>query len=432
MTLSGRPHIVEHTTCRVCGHGPLVPVLSLGEQYAVGFWERADETGIQAPLDLVFCDPAAGGCALLQLRHTLDHDLLYRRYWYRSAISTTMVEALRDVARAVEERAGLRPGDVVVDIGCNDGTLLRQYTVQGLDKIGFEPSNLWTLAKQPGAQIIHDYFRADPFVALRGEQRARAITSIAMFYDLENPNTFVRDICTCLAPDGLWVVQMNYLGLMLENATFDNISHEHLEYYSLLAMEHLLRRHGLEVTDVELNDVNGGSFRLYISRSGRGVGSVPGAAERLAQLRAHERAAGLHRLETFRAFERRIQEIRRQVREILQAERSAGHRVYIYGASTRGLVVLQYMGVTSELVPLAVDKNPDKTGRYIAGTGIRVISLDEYRANPPDLLWVLPYQFRAEIMQQEAEYLRRGGRMLFAIPKVEVVGAAELKAREAS
>lgn len=424
--------VTERTTCRVCGHGHLTPVLSLGEQYAVGFTDRADETTVRAPLDLVLCEPARGGCGLLQLRHTLDHDLLYRRYWYRSGISSTMVAALADIAGAAERVAALKPGDLVVDIGCNDGTLLRQYGVQGLDRIGFEPSNLWTLAQSSGARILNEYFNAGAFRSAAGGHRARAITSIAMFYDLEEPNAFVHDIADCLEPDGLWIVQMNYLGLMIEEATFDNISHEHLEYYSLLSVERLLARHGMEVMDVELNDVNGGSFRLYIRRTGSALAPGPGAADRLAALRAGETDKGFDRRGVYDAFAARIGGLRDRLIEALRAEAAAGRRVYIYGASTRGLVVLQYAGITADLVPTAVDKNSDKWGRFIAGTGIPILPFDDYRANPPDTLLVLPYQFKREIMLQEAEFLRRGGRMLFAIPDVGFVDAADLAAMEAS
>lgn len=420
----------ECDACRVCGRRPLAPVLSLGLQCAVGFPDSPDQPPPKAPLDLVLCDPAAGGCGLLQLGHTFDHDLLYRRYWYRSGISTTMVAALADVARAAEQRAELRPGDAVIDIGCNDGTLLRQYTVQGLERYGFEPSNLWTLANDGGARILHDYFNAAAFQQAAGGRRARVITSIAMFYDLEDPNAFVRDIVACLAPDGLWIVQMNYLGLMIENATFDNISHEHLEYYSLLSVDGLLARHGLEVVDVELNDVNGGSFRLYIRPAGSAA-PADGRA-RVEGLRAEERRRGYDRRDTYEAFGRRIAGIRDRLLAALEAERAAGRRIYVYGASTRGLVVLQYAGITADLIPLAVDKNPDKAGRYIADTGIRCITLEQHRADPPDVLLVLPYQFRREIMLQEADFLRQGGRMLFAIPEVAFVDARDLATLEAS
>jgi len=300
----------------------------------------------------------------------------------------------------------------------------------GLDRIGFEPSNLWTLARDSGATVVHDYFHAAAFRAAAGGRRARAITSIAMFYDLENPNAFVRDIGECLDPDGLWIVQMNYLGLMLSQNTFDNISHEHLEYYSLYSMERLLARHGFEAMDVEINDVNGGSFRLFIRRAGGSLAPAPGAAERLAGLRAAESVQRLERRGTYDAFARRIEGIRNRLNEALRAEAAAGRTVHVYGASTRGLVVLQFAGVTSDLVPAAVDKNPDKWGRYVAGTGIRILPFDDYRANPLDGLPVFLYRFNRKIMLREADFLRRGGRMLFAIPDVHWTGAEDLAALE--
>lgn len=408
----------------------MTPILSLGDQYAVGFLDRPDETTVKAPLDLVLCEAARGGCGLLQLRHTLDHELLYRRYWYQSGISTTMVAALADLARAATDVAGLKAGDLVVDIGCNDGTLLKQYRVPGLDRVGFEPSNLWELALSSGATILHDYFNAVAFRRTFGDRRARAITSIAMFYDLEDPNAFVHDIRTCLDPDGLWIVQMNYLGLMLKENTFDNISHEHLEYYSLLSVERLLARHGMEVCDVLLNDVNGGSYRLYIRNRGSRLAAPAGGLERVAALRAEEARLGFEDRAVYDAFSARIGGIRDRLLSLLRAAKAAGERVYIYGASTRGLVVLQYADITQDLIPFAVDKNRDKWGRYIAGTGIRVIPFDDYRADPPDVLLVLPYQFRTEIMRQEEAFLRGGGRMIFAMPEVSVTGAADLDALE--
>jgi NDP-4-keto-2,6-dideoxyhexose 3-C-methyltransferase len=414
-------NIVEHRKCRVCGQGNLNPILSLGDQFSVGFPDSAEQETVKAPLDLVLCDPRQGGCGLLQLKHTLDHDVLYREYWYKSGISTTMVKALGDIVRSGEKLMALKPGDLVIDIGANDGTLLRQYTTQGVEKVGFEPSNLWKLGVEAGTRIINDYFNHASFARELGDRRARMITSIAMFYDLEDPNAFVRDIKLCLDKDGLWIVQMNYLGLMLKENTFDNISHEHLEYYSLFSVENLLRRHGMEVMDVELNDVNGGSYRLYIRNVGAKIEGLPGGASRLISLRDAEKDQGFDSSRVYQEFSSRIQSMRDQLLEVLRREASLGRRIYIYGASTRGLVVLQYAGINSQLIPFAVDKNSDKWGRYIVGTGIKVIPFEEYRATPPDCLLVLPYQFKNEIAWQEREFLNNGGRMIFAMPTVHVI-----------
>lgn len=408
--------------CRVCGSKGLVPILSLGEQYVTNFVDDPHEKAYKGPLELVLCDRKQGGCGLLQLRHTFDHDILYRKYWYRSGISTSMVKALADIARSAERLVSLSRGDVVVDIGSNDGTLLRQYRTQGLLKVGFEPSNLYMLAKGKGTKVIHDYFNYGSFRRAVGSRKAKVITSIAMFYDLPDPNGFVEDIKSCLERDGLWIIQMNYLGLMLANNTFDNISHEHLEYYSLLSLESLLGRHGLEIFDVELNEVNGGSFRLYVRNAGAGVRAPSGAEKRLHRQRAWEERREFDTERPYVAFARRIERTKEDLRDLLQRETKNGKRIFIYGASTRGLVVLQFAGIDRKLVEAATDKNPDKWGKYIVGTGIPIIPIEEYRKAKPDYLFVLPYHFIDEIRNQEKEFLKGGGKMIVAIPELRLIG----------
>jgi len=412
--------------CRVCGSPRLQEVLSLGEQYAVGFLDSPEEPSSKGPLELVLCNMKDGGCGLLQLRHTYDHDQLYRKYWYKSGISTTMVKALADIVRAAEEVAKPQPGDLVIDIGANDGTLLRQYQLPGLQKVGFEPSNLWELARQDDATIIHDYFNHTAFQKQFANRRAKIITSISMFYDLEEPNRFVADIERCLADDGLWIIQMNYLGLMLDNHTYDNISHEHLEYYSLLSLENLLKRHRFEIFDVELNDVNGGSYRAYIRKAGARLNASAGAADRVKQLRQKELDLGYDDRPVYANFSNELATLKQQLMSALAEERKQGRRIYIYGASTRGLVVLQYCGIDRQLIAAAVDKNSDKWGKFIVGTGIQIIPFEEYRRDLPDCLLVLPYQFKREIMNQERDFLLKGGKMIFALPSVEVITAKDL------
>lgn len=423
--------ITLRADCRVCGSKKLVPVLSLGEQYAVGFLDDPKEHASKGPLDLVLCNIKDGGCGLLQLRHTFDHDLLYRKYWYKSGISTTMVKALADLAHSAEKVAGLAAGDLVIDIGANDGTLLRQYRRPGLSKVGFEPSNLWKLARQDNATIINDYFNRAAFGKRFPGRKAKVITSIAMFYDLEEPNTFVSDIAACLDDQGLWIIQMNYLGLMLDNHTYDNISHEHLEYYSLLSLENLLRRHQFEIFDVELNDVNGGSYRLYIRKAGARLKALPGAEQRVRSLRKKELSLGYDDRKVYQDFSRDLGDLKKKLQTVLKKAAKAGKRIYIYGASTRGLVVLQYCGIDRKLIAAAVDKNADKWGKYIVGTGIQVIPFEEYRRDLPDYLLVLPYQFKQEIMRQERDFLKQGGKMIFGLPRVEVLGSKDLKQKKA-
>jgi hypothetical protein len=393
----------------------------LGEQFVTNFVEEPNKDHQKGPLELVLCDVKDGGCGLLQLKHTLDHDILYRKYWYRSGISTTMVKALADIVSSAEKLVKLSSGDLVLDIGANDGTLLRQFKIPELVTVGFEPSNLWELGIEGTSKMINDYFNYETFKREFGNKKAKLITSIAMFYDLEDPNTFVKDVKKCLDKDGLWIIQMNYLGLMLENKTFDNICHEHLEYYSLLPLQNLLDRHDMEPFDVELNDVNGGSFRVYIRHKGENTNSFPGAEERLRKLKAYEKKMGFDSNRPYDKFAEEIGKIKSDLMDFLNKEVMKGRKIFIYGASTRGLVVLQYFGIDKKLIKAAVDKNPEKWGKHIVGTGIPIMSIEEYRKEKPDYLFVLPYHLIEEIKDQERDFLEKGGKMIVAIPKFRII-----------
>ena len=258
----------EINACRVCGSEKLLPILTLGNQSTIDFPDKdGTATGVLAPLDLVLCGNV--DCSLAQLRHTVNPDLLYRQYWYKSGINQTMRDALADITSSAQKLVALNKGDIVVDIGANDGTLLRSYKIDGLFTVGFEPAkNLMDEARKGTSLIINDYFNGKSFAQNLPGEKAKVITSIAMFYDLEDPNSFVRNIKNILKEKGVWINQMNNLKTMLSDNAFDNISHEHLEYYSLSSLEFLLARHDLEVFDVELNSLNGGSIRAYIAHTG--------------------------------------------------------------------------------------------------------------------------------------------------------------------
>ena len=413
--------IKARTTCRVCGSKKLIPILSLGNQFVTNFVEDSKGDFPKGPLDLVLCNLKDGGCGLLQMKHTMERDVMYRKYWYKSGISTTMVKALADVTSAVKKTVPLSSGGIVVDIGANDGTLLRQYKIPGLITVGFEPSNLWKLGTEGNTRIINDYFNYASFIKEFGDKKAKAITSIAMFYDLEDPNGFVEDIKKCLDPNGVWIIQMNYLGLMIENNTFDNISHEHLEYYSLLSLSNLLEKHEMEAFDVELNDVNGGSFRIYVKHKRANVKTSPGSQKRLKKQKDYELKMGFDDSKVYSKFAKRIEKSKNELLTFLRQEVKKGKRIFIYGASTRGLVVLQYFGIDKELISGAADMNSDKWGKYIVGTGIPIMSVEEYRQKKPDYLLVLPYHFLNEIKEQEKDYLKKGGKMIVAIPDFQVI-----------
>lgn len=416
----------ERRQCRVCGASSLVDIISLGE-HAISDFVPGGTAPVVAPLALVLCDPAAGGCALLQLKHrAVDPQLLYRNYWYKSGMNASMKAALADITAQALKLVELAPGDIVVDIGANDGTLLRSYpaagAAPGVCLVGFEPAdNLQPEAAQGTTRIINDFFEAAAFSAAFGSAKARIVTSIAMFYDLEDPNAFTADVAEILAPDGLWTIQMSYLPLMLETNNFDNICHEHVEYYSLASLEALLERHGLEAFDVELNDVNGGSFRIYVRLTGAPPEGREGSEARLAELRERERSMDLAGTAPYRAFAGRVEAVRIAVRSFVESAVARGDTIHVYGASTKGNTLLQYFGLDHRLIAGAAERNPAKWGLETVATGIPIISEEESRAAGPDYYLVLPWHFRHEFLEREQEYLDAGGAMLFPLPEPEIV-----------
>ena len=412
--------MITRKTCRVC-NGSLDPILSLGKLYVSDFPLPGEEEGIKAPLELVLCQR----CRLLQLKHTVPAEALYRNYWYRSGVNRTMREALADIAHKAERLIHLKEGDAILDIGCNDGTLLASYRTGDVYKIGFDPAeNLAPYSQKIANKIVVDFFDAEAFQHdpdLTGH-RPKIITSIAMFYDLEDPNQFVTDVKRVMHPDGLWVVQMSYLSLMLKQNAFDNICHEHLEYYAFRSFEYLLDLHGFEVVDVELNDVNGGSFRTYIRNRGANEECFSDetyrdlAAERVQMLREQEIKMGLDDKEVYDEFAMWVERIKEDVVGFIREQTQRGKKVYIYGASTKGNTLLQYFGLDNSLIVAAAERNPDKWGRMTVGTHIPIISEEEARAAKPDYFLVLPWHFIEEFKRREMKFLSSGGRFILPAP----------------
>lgn len=405
--------------CRSCRSTKLHKVLSLGKLYVSNFVSNPTH-GIKAPLDLVVCEE----CSLVQLKHTaVDPNTLYRHYWYKSGMNKTMVNALTDIVRQVERIIVFEPEDVVVDIGANDGTLLRAYQNRHLLRVGFEPAtNLIPEAEVDTDKIINNFFNYDEFWQYFPRKKAKVITSIAMFYDLEEPNTFVDDVVTLLAPEGIWANQMAYLPSMLELNAFDNICHEHIEYYSLLALENLLRRHGLVVFDVELNDVNGGSFRVFIKhKKNRSIVPLLDADKRLDDLRGKEKLLQLDHMQPYRDFEKRVLDHKKKCVDFIRKKVGEGKSVSVYGASTKGNTLLQFYGLDKTLIRSAAERNPNKWGLKTIGTGIPIRSEVEVREEKPDYLLVLPWHFLKEFTEREREYLKNGGHFIIPLPQFSII-----------
>ena len=419
---------VSRTTCRICGSSPLVPVIDLGDQCIAGTFRPPEASGMpepKLPLQLVRCDVTdqPHACGLVQLKHTVPGSTLYSSYWYRSGINRSMTENLHEIAsQAVSTVGGLREGDIVVDIGCNDGTLLDGYGKYGTDAtlLGVDPSDVTRYAVAKGYEVINDFFSERTLTARFPGRKARVITSIAMFYDLEQPGDFVADIARCLDNDGVWVSEFSYMPTMLEKASFDTICHEHLEYYSLAVVERLFEEHGLEVVRAELNDVNGGSIRLFASPRERGERDLDHLAA-VDLLRSREAELELTTAAPYEDFARRSHHVRNDLIALLRTLRNEGSTIHVYGASTKGNTILQFAGIDRELVDYAADRNPDKWGSETIGTHIPIISEDESRALRPDYYLVLPWHFLDEFVEREADFFASGGRFIVPLPDVRVL-----------
>ncbi|RAY13754.1 hypothetical protein DPM19_19055 [Actinomadura craniellae] len=394
--------------CRSCHDTGLTEVLDLGDQYLSDFRDD-DRRPPQGPLVLMLCE----GCGLLQLRDTTPQELMYHeRYGYRSGVN----EAIRaDLSDIVDYALAARPrARRWLDIACNDGTLL-SFVPGGIHRVGIDPVPTFEPESRRHAdRVVVDFYHPRWFT----DERFDVITSISMFYDLDDPNEFVAGVARVLAPDGVWVIQQNYALTMLELGAVDNVCHEHLTYWSLATLEHLLDRHGLEINDVRLSGVNGGSIRTLVSR--RGTRPVDPSVQ---DQRRREALPQLHRPAAWRQFAARALKAFEDLRRLVDDINAAGERCYIYGASTRGGTIWQAAGLTSRDLPFAVERQAAKVGRKIASIGVPIISEEQARADRPEYMLVSPWFFRDVFVEREREYLEAGGRLIFPLPDLEIVGA---------
>jgi hypothetical protein len=402
---------LERKTCRVDGT-PLKTILDLGNIYPSTFIEDGpyDQELEKVPLILT----RGEGSNLVQLKHTVNRDFLYRKYWYRSQLNSSMVRSLEDIVTNIRRKTSFFSDDVIVDIGCNDGTMLALFPTAF--KVGVDPANnLSAVASKNCDLFINDYF--DDRVLGQLPKKAKVITSIAMFYDLEDPNEFVKNVAEMLEPYGIWVIQLTDLLSMFKINAFDNIVHEHLEYYSLDTLDALLRKYGLCVFDVQYNDVNGGSIRAYISQSDKWI--VNDSVERALKKEAEYMASFD---DPFEDFKRRSEKIKKSITTFIRDMRLAGKSVYGLGASTKGNTLLQYFDLTQEDVQGIGEINPDKFGLRTVGSNIPILpEIDVIENITPDYCLVLPWHFIRGITERCARYLEMGGQLIVPCPEPRII-----------
>lgn len=415
-------HLHEWTTCRVCGSRALTPAIDLGPQYLQGSFVKEgtpSPTQQKFPTTLVRCDPSKDprACGLLQMRCSVPSDVLYTNYWYHSGTNATMRNHLKGVAEEAMRFCTKRDARAL-DIGCNDCTLF-QYYPDTFENFGVDPSNIPPEFAR-GATIVRDFFPSKKLEEALHGKTCDIITSIAMFYDLENPIEFAKRIRTLLSPEGIWIVEMSYMPRMLELNSYDTICHEHLEYYSLSVLEHIVRAAGMKIVHASLNESNGGSIRCVVTAVSNMALEHTASQQTLEELRRKEHAMHLDTDAPYREFQHRIEAIRDELHGLVARLKQEGKRVHLYGASTKGNTILQWCNIDHTLVDVAAERNPDKFGAKTLGTNIPIVSEAESRAMHPDYYLVLPWHFREEFLTREQEMLAHGVGFIFPLPTVEV------------
>ncbi len=401
-------------------------VFSLGELYVSDF-VSSDATRPAVKSDLTLC--LSSKSKLLQLKDTFSAGSLYGRYWYRSGTNLSMRLALKDVVDSVLLRKRMDRNAVWLDIASNDGTLLR-FVPGNLVRIGIDPAedSFKEEALKYADDVVQDFFSADIFRrSTYGFRKADVVTVVAMFYDLDDPGKFLRDVSEIMDDDGLLVLQMSYTPLMIQQLAFDNICHEHICYYSLTSLKYLLEENGFQIVDCELNDVNGGSFRAYIKKDIADVKSFKTgpfrdvANFRIQSLLEYEEVNGFNTIERYEQFYKDIVELKKSTVEFILEEHGKGKVIWGYGASTKGNTLLQWYGLDHTVITAIAERSPYKHGLKTVGTNIPIESELDMRKEKPDYLLVLPWHFIEEFKNREEEYLKGGGAFIVPCPKFEVI-----------
>jgi len=406
----------EISKCRISQSTNLIPILSLGTQYLTGVFPKSvNEEITKGPLDLVWC-PDSG---LLQMKQSYSLDEMYGdNYGYRSGLNSSMVRHLEHKIKTLERLIKLNETDLVLDIGSNDATSLKAYSGKH-KKVGIDPTGLkFKEYYSNDITLIPEFFNEKTYKKYFPKDKAKIITSIAMFYDLESPVDFVKDIEQCLTEDGIWHFEQSYMPSMLRTNSYDTICHEHLEFYSLKVVKSILNNCGMKVIDVQMNSINGGSFAVTASKIGAAYIPNKPIIDWLLQ---QEEDMDLDNPKPYRDFEERVFRHRKNLTNLIEALVEDGNKIIGYGASTKGNVLLQFCGLTSKHIPYIAEVNKEKFGAFTPGTHIPIISEHEAKAMKPDYFLVLPWHFKDSILQREREYMAQGGKFIFPLPEIEIV-----------
>lgn len=414
----------EIESCRICSNKNLIPILHLGEQYLTGiFPKKVDKNLTKGPLELVKCSTTSDEscCGLVQLKHNYDLEEMYgETYGYRSGLNQSMVKHLESKINKILNIVEVQENDLIIDIGSNDATLLKAYPKDlNLTLIGIDPSAEKFRGYYPEwIELITEFFPSKFLDNRLSDKKARVITSIAMFYDLEEPMKFVQAVYDTLDDQGVWIFEQSYLPSMLDTLSYDTICHEHLEYYTVHQIKWMMDRIGFKIVDIELNNINGGSFSCTVAK--KESNNFEENTELVNHFLNEEMETGLNQMKIYHEFTDKVKKHKTELVQLLRKLKEDGKTVYGYGASTKGNVLLQYCEITSELLPFIAEINEDKFNSYTPGTKIPIRSENELRALKPDYFMVLPWHFKENILQREKRYMDEGGHFLFPLPEIQI------------
>lgn len=405
------------SSCRICGNMHLECVLDLGEQMLTGVFPKdRNESITTGPLRLVKCVGDDHVCGLLQMEHSYDLAEMYgENYGYRSGLNISMVAHLTEKVKKIMREVELVAGDLVVDIGSNDGTTLRAYPVEGYTLVGIDPTAAKFKEFYPGhVNLIPEFFSSQLLKKRFIGKKAKVITSFSMFYDLEDPLGFMREIYDVLADDGIWVFEQSYMPTMLETNSYDTVCHEHLEFYALRQIKWMADKVGFKILDVEFNEVNGGSFSVTVTKGDGNLNPVSIVKDVLER----EEAQGLNTLKPYAEFAQRTALTKKCLLHFLETARTEGKVVAALGASTKGNVLLQYCGITEQLIKFVAEVNPEKFACYTPGSWLPIVPEQQLIDSKPDYVLVLPWHFRKFFITNKKF---SGMNLIFPLPELEVI-----------
>ncbi len=417
-------HLIHRNTCRVCHSSSLTPVVDLGSQYLQNVFLKKGMPRPPMrtiPMSLVFCNPEKdeNACGLLQTAYTVPPQILYATYWYRSGTNHTMRNHLKSITDMGQELVNKRVA-TVLDIGCNDGTLLNCYP-RTYKKYGVDPSNAIDAIRGSSVTVIQDTFPSEELRKKMKNKTFDIITSIAMFYDIEDPISFVTEVKRFLSPKGVWIFEVFYMPDMLKLLAYDTICHEHLSYYSLSVLEYIVSRAGMKIIHVSKNDINGSTIRCVATHIDNFNYKKYEQSMELHDMRQQEFDLELDSEKPYKKFQEDILKHKEELSGLLKKLKRSGKKIHTYGASTKGNTLLQFCGLDNSIIDYAADRNPEKDGAMTLGTNIPIISEAKSRAMKPDYYLVLPWAFRDEFLKREKNTLKQGTGMIFPFPKVEIV-----------